>query len=146
MATSGTSASSPRQIPVKVTTAPTSVRPRRSRAASCAASNGSRWRRMLAVICAPLFRHERRSAPGHGGEESNLLRTRDRGIGLDMRPVDCGADHLRIVEGMRIFLAPTAEPVDQVGNSHYSRRQIDILLGLADALAYPGKISKFHVS
>ena len=35
--------SSPRQMPVKVTSAPTSVRPRDSAAASAEASKGSRW-------------------------------------------------------------------------------------------------------
>jgi hypothetical protein len=47
MAASGAPDSSLRQIPVKVTTAPISPRPRRSFAASLAASNGSRCSRMV---------------------------------------------------------------------------------------------------
>jgi len=41
------SASAPRQMPVKVTTAPASSRPRVSARASAATSNGSRWMRTV---------------------------------------------------------------------------------------------------
>src|SRR6266704_6386636 len=52
----GSPSSSPRQMPVKVTTAPTSVCPRVSARASAAASNGSCCRRLVAVMSLALTR------------------------------------------------------------------------------------------
>src|ERR1700722_16354889 len=106
-------------MPVKVTMAPMSVRPRRSAAASAAASNGSRCREMVAAIMALQLRvgsaqDAPSSAAGHRREEGDLARARDRGIGFDMGAIDGGADHLGVLEGMGILFAALAEPGDQV--------------------------------
>src|SRR5262245_49922197 len=116
MATSGASPSCARHTPVKVTTAPISVRPRLSSAASAAASNGSRCRRMVAVMVRlRLCPAGKVSASRHRREEGDLARARYRGIGLDVGAVDGGADHLGTLEGVGVFLAAPAQPVDEIG-------------------------------
>src|SRR5882724_5889228 len=144
MATSFAPDSSPRQMPVKVTTAPISVRPRLSLAASLAASNGSRCRRMV-MLFAPTFpasspQGRMKSSPRHRREEGNFACARDRGVGLDMGAVDRRADHLRVLERMGIFLAAQREPAHEVGDRRDRGRRLDLLLRLADALAHPGEI------
>src|SRR5712691_6767039 len=143
MATSLAPASSPRQMPVKVTTAPTSVRPRESLPASVAASNGSRCRRTVAVMArTPNAPAGKGSAPGHRREESDFACTQDSGVGPDMGAVDGGADHLRVLERVGIFVAAAAEPIDEIADRRDAGRRLDVLLGLADALAHPGEVTQ----
>src|SRR5262245_17245918 len=133
MATSLPGASSPRQMPVKVTSAPTSVRERVSLAASAAASNGSRCRRMVAVIAVRFLR----SAARHRREEGDLARAGNGAVGAHMGAVEGGADHLRILERAGIFVAAGAQPGDEIGDGGDGGRRLDLLLRLADALAHP---------
>src|SRR5438552_12770511 len=116
-------------MPVKATTAPTSVRERVSLAVSAAAPIGSRCRRMVTDM---------RSSPRHRREEGDFARAGDGGVGLDVSAGDGRADHLRVLEGVRVFLAPPAEPSDQVANRRHPGRQLDVFLRLADTLAPPG--------
>src|SRR5262245_27991477 len=121
-------------MPVKVTSAPTSGRPRLSLSASAAASNGSCCRRMVAVI----------SPSRHRREKGDLAGTGNCGIGLDMGAVDRGADHLRVLEGIGVFLAAPGEPSHQIADSRNPCRKVDFLLRLADALTHPRKIHELH--
>src|SRR3954466_13258978 len=43
-------------------------------------------------------------------------------------------------EGVVVFLAAALEPSDEVGDGRDRRRQLDLLLGQADAFADPGEI------
>src|SRR5262245_9649846 len=121
-------------MPVKVTTAPMSLRLCVSLATSAAASNGSGCRRTAALISSPRHRREERDLAGAG----------DRGVGLDVRAIDRRADHPWILEGVGIFLAAPRKPAHQVADGLDPRRQLDFLLGLADALAHPRKIQELH--
>src|SRR5262245_21395068 len=112
MATSGAPPSSARHTPVKVTTAPISVRPRLSSAASAAASNGSRCRRMVAVMVRLRLPAGKVLASRHRREEGDLARTRNRAVGLDVGAVNGGADHLGILDRVGVLLAVRAQPVD----------------------------------
>src|SRR5262245_45755229 len=116
-------------MPVKVTTAPMSLRLCVSLAASAAASNGTG-----ALISSPPRRREERALAGAG----------DRGIGLDVRAIDRRADHPWIFERVGIFLATPREPPHQIAHRRDAGRQFDLLLGLADALAHPRKVQKLH--
>src|SRR6185503_2066253 len=122
----------PRQMPVKVATAPMSVRPFVSRAISAPMSKSSRCSRI-------------NSASGHRREECDLARTRDRGLGLHMRVVDRRADHLGVLERVGVFLAAPREPGDQFADRAHISRRIDLFLRLADALAHPGKVEQLQV-
>src|SRR5262245_1173315 len=121
-------------MPVKVTTAPMSLRLCVSLATSAAASNGSGCRRTAALISSPRHRREERALAGAG----------DRGIGLDVRAIDRRADHPWIFERVGIFLATPREPPHQIAHRRDAGRQFDLLLGLADALAHPRKVQKLH--
>src|ERR1700675_4369238 len=117
MVRSGAPDSSPRQMPVNVTTAPISVRPRVSWAASCAVSNGSRWSRTAAFIVSvpgSALAQGAMLSPRHRGEERYFSRSHDRSIGLDVGAFDRCADDVRVVEGVRIFFAALAQPADQI--------------------------------
>src|ERR1700730_1596405 len=96
MAATGAPASEPRQIPVKVTTAPMSVRPRVSNAASAAASKSALCNRMVAGI---------ELSSRHWRKERDFLGARDRRTGLDMGVIYGCADHLGVFKRKRIFLA-----------------------------------------
>src|SRR6185369_15283063 len=124
---------SARQMPVKVATAPISVRPRVSAAISAPMSKSSRCSRI-------------NSASGHRRKECDLARARDRHVGLHMRMVDRGADDLGVLECVGILLAASGQPRHEVANCAHIGRRIDLLLRLADALAYPGEVQQFHVS
>src|SRR3954471_12606076 len=128
-------------MPVKVTTAPMSVRPRVKVDASAAVSNGSSCRRMVAAMPVTLAL---RSTAGHRRKKGDLAGTSDRGLRLDVGMVDGRADHLRIFERMRIVLAAPAEPGHQVADSSDASRYFDVFLRLADPLAHPRKIQKLH--
>src|SRR5436305_13381279 len=123
---------SARQMPVKVATAPMSVRPCVSAAISAAMSKSSRCSRT-------------NSASGHRREERNLARARDCRVGLHMRAVDCSADYLRVLEGVGIFLATPRKPPHQFADRAHSGWGIDLFLRLADPLAHPGEIKQFQV-
>src|SRR5262245_62120664 len=105
-------------MPVKVTSAPMSGRPRLSLSASAAASNGSCCRRMVAVISPSRHRREKGDLPGTG----------NGGVGFDMGAVDCGSDHLRIVEGIGVFFTAPGEPSDQIADGRNPGRKVDFLL------------------
>src|SRR5215471_10569697 len=100
MAATGSPASEPRQIPVNVTTAPTSVRPRVSKAASATASKSAVCSRMVAGTLSSRHWREKRDLPG----------ARDGRAGLHMGAVDGGADHLGVGKRKRIFLAARGKP------------------------------------
>src|SRR5262245_18739374 len=114
-------------MPVKVTTAPMSGRPSLSLRCSAATSKSSRCSRIVAT-----------SASRHRREECDLARTGEHGLGLHMRAVDGGTDHLRVLEGVRIFLAARSEPTDKIADGTHVCGRLDRFLGLADALAHPG--------
>src|SRR5262245_10281060 len=122
-------------MPVKVTSAPTSGRPRLSLSASAAASNGSCCRRMVAVISPSRHRRAKSDLPGTG----------DCSVGLDMGAVDRGADHLRVLEGMGVFFTAPGEPSHQIPDGRDPGGEVDLLLRLADALTHPRKIHELHV-
>jgi hypothetical protein len=76
--------------------------------------------------------------------EGDFAGAGDGGIGLDVGPVDRGADDLGVVEGMGIFLAAPGEPAHEVVHGGDIRRRLDRLFGLADAFAHPGEIENLH--
>src|SRR5579862_8387442 len=89
----------PRQMPLKLTTAPISVRPLVSAAVSCAMSKSACWIRMV------TGRGMTRSAAGHRREKRDLAGAGNHAVGLDVGVVDRGADHPRRLEGMGVGLA-----------------------------------------
>src|SRR4051794_7810752 len=113
---------SPRQMPVKLATAPISVRPCASRAISAPTSKSSRWIRTV------------KSPPRHRREERNLARAGNLRLGLDMIAVDGCTDHVRVLERVGVFLAAPRKPRDQFTDRPHRRRRIDLFLGFADAL------------
>src|SRR6266567_7148922 len=115
-------------MPVKVATAPTSVRPAVSAKISAPMSKSSRCSRTVNLPS----RHRR--------EERDLARAGNRRIGLHVRFVDRGADDFRILERVGVFLAARGEPIHQIANGAYARREIDLFLGLADPFAHPGEV------
>src|SRR5215831_376005 len=143
MASSGAPVSSLRQMPVKVTTAPISPRPRRSLSTSLAASNGSRCSRTVAAMSVVRFLA---LAPRHRREKGDLVRAENDRVGAHMGAIDCCADHLRIFKGVGIFLAALAEPSHEIGDCHDTCGEFNLLLGLSDALAHPGEITKLQRS
>src|SRR3954462_14413793 len=119
-------------MPVKLATAPISVRPWERRAISAPTSKSSRWMRTLM------------SAARHWRKERDLARARDLRVGFHVGLVDRGADHLRVLERIGIFLATPSQPRNQLTDRAHARRRVDLFLGLPDALAHPGEIEKFH--
>src|SRR3954468_16780394 len=115
-------------MPLKGATAPTSVCPAVSRAISAPMSKSSRCRR---TVISPS-RHRR--------EERDLARAGNRRIGLDVGLVDRGADDFRILERIGVLLAARGEPSHQIADGAHARREIELLLRLADPLAHPGKV------
>src|SRR5436190_13420571 len=122
---------SSRQMPVKVATAPMSVRPCVSRATSAPMSKSSRCRRTTLSS-----RHRRK--------ERDLARACDLRVGLHVIAVDRGADDVGVLEGIVILLAALFEPRDEFANRAHVCRRIDLLLRLADAFAHPGEVEQFH--
>src|SRR3954454_22985599 len=122
----------PRQIPVKVATAPMSVRPAVSRAISAPMSKSSRCSRTVT------------SSSGHRREECDLARPADGCIGLDVGLVDRRADDLRVFRRIGVFLTAPAQPGHEIADRAHAGRRIDLLLRLADALAHPRKINELH--
>src|SRR5262249_57157912 len=84
--------------------------------------------------------------PRHRREEGDFARAQNGGVAPDVCPVDRDANHLRILERVGVFLAATAEPGHEIGDRRDARRRLDLLLGLADTLAHPGKIAKLQRS
>src|SRR5271165_3490943 len=123
--------SSARQMPVNVTTAPISVRPRVSFFTSVATSKASRCRRIVVVIVVTI------SAAGHRREKRDLHRTGNSRIGADMTLVDGGADHFGIFEGIGIALAALGQPSHQIGNGGNAGGRVHVFLRDTDALAHP---------
>src|SRR3989442_2534545 len=140
--------SAPRQMPVKVTTAPISVRPRVSAATSAAISMVSRCRRMVTTrphVASPRRRERRSLSPRHGREEGDFLCAGNCRVGPHVALIDRGADHPGIFERVGVFLAALREPPDEIADRRDARRRLDLLLRLADALAHPGKVADLHV-
>src|SRR5262245_3319673 len=105
-------------MPVKLTKAPTSVRPLLKAAICCATSKSAFWMRMVAATLMA-----KSSAAGHRREERDLAGAGNRRIRLDMGVVDRGTDHLRLLEGICIGLAAARQPGDQfVDGTHIGRR------------------------
>src|ERR1700730_3700001 len=136
MATSGRPASSLRHRPVNVTIAPMSLRPPASSATSRPPSNPS-W-------CRGMVRPRACSIPGHWREERYFACSPDGGLGLDMHAIERRANDLRVLESMRIFLPALAQPVHEVRDGGYYGGKLDLLLGLANALPHPCKVSQLH--
>src|SRR5262245_41141231 len=109
-------------MPVKVTTAPMSWRARVSAAASAAASKSSRCNRIAMT----------RSSTRHGREEGDFPCARERRLGAHVAAVERGADHLRILECVGVFLAASGKPRHQVADRGDAGGKLDLLLGLAD--------------
>src|SRR3954447_6763574 len=122
----------PRQMPVKVATAPMSLRPAVSRAISAPMSKSSRCSRTVT------------SSSGHRRGESDLARPADRRVGLDVGLVDRGADDLRVLERIGVFLTASAQPGHEIADRAHAGWRIDLLLRLADAFAHPGEINQLH--
>src|SRR5262249_27104730 len=127
-------------MPVKLTTAPTSVRPLLSCAISWATSKSASCIRMVA---ATLMAN---SAAGHRRKERDLTGARDRRVCLDVGMIDRGADHLRLLERVRIGLAAVGQPRHQRIDGAHAGGRLDGFLRLADPLAHPGEIFHFHPS
>src|SRR6185312_1672549 len=142
MASSGAPASSPRQMPVNVTTAPISLRPRRSFSVSLAASNGSRCSRTVAAMS--VSRSSSRLSTRHRRKEGDLARTRNGCVGANVGAINGSADYPRVFERVGVFLAALAQPSHEFRDRCDARRWVDLLLGLADALANPGEITKLQ--
>src|SRR6478735_5520497 len=130
----------PRQMPVKLTTAPISVRPTVSAAISCAMSKSASWMRIVAVT------DMGGSAAGHRRKERDFARAGDHRIRPDMGVVDRGTDHLRLLEGMGVTLVALGEPADQLIHRAHLGRRLDRLFRLADPFAHPGEIFQLHPS
>src|SRR5579871_3547831 len=161
------SPSLPRQMPEKLTTAPMSVRPCVSSALSRAMSKSASWMRIVTLVMAntdlrrhpsPLPAGERwffaaavvsfasALAAGHRREEGDLAGACDRRVLLDMGVVDCRADHLRLLEGVRVAFALVGQPGDQIVDGAHVGRRLDGFFRLADALAHPGEVFHLHPS
>src|ERR1700732_2624182 len=119
MAATGAPASEPRRIPVKVTPAPMSVRPRVSNAASAAASKSALCNRMVAGI---------ELSSRHWRKERDFLGGRDRRTGLDMGGVDGCGEPLGFLKPKRTFLAAPGKPSHEVGNGRDAGRRLHDLL------------------
>src|SRR5262245_37749274 len=128
-------------MPVKLTTAPTSVRSLLSAAISCATSKSASCIRMVAATLMA-----KNSAAGHRREERDLARARYRRVRSDVGVVDRGADHLRLLEGIGIGLAAFRQPGDEIIDGAHSGGRLDRLFRLADPLAHPGEIFHLHPS
>src|SRR6476660_3075431 len=89
---------SPRMIPVKVTTAPMSIRPAVKRAISAPASKSAVCTRAL------------RSASGHRWKEGNFGGAGDAGGRPHVCAVDGGADDLGALKGFRVLRASALQP------------------------------------
>src|SRR5947199_4893283 len=123
MAASGAPASSCRHIPVNVTTAPISPRPRRSLAASLPASKGSRCSRTVAAICIPACLA---LAPGHRREEGELSRPQNGRTGPDMGANYPRTAHFGIFERVRVFLSALAEPDHKIEDGGNPGRRVNL--------------------
>src|SRR5579871_4748 len=86
------------------------------------------------------------STAGHRREKRDLAGPGDRRIGPHMAMIDGGADHLRVVERVGVLLVAAREPSHELAHRPHARRRIDLLLGLAHALADPGEIQNLHAS
>src|SRR4051794_9970491 len=121
-----------RQIPVKVTTAPISVRPPVSAAISAAMSKVSRCRPTLI------------SASGHRRKEGDLPRTGDGGAGFDMHLIHRRTHDPWVFERIGVGLPPRREPLHQIGDGADLGRKLYLFFTDADPFAQPGKIQDFH--
>src|SRR5215208_4852521 len=110
-----------RQIPVKVTTAPTSVRPRARAVVSSARSKAPRCNRT--VTLPSRHRRKERDLPGAG----------DRGRVLDVLLVDGGPNDLRVLERVGVVLALSGQPGDEVGDGGDLGGRREFLLPRPDA-------------
>src|SRR4051794_7121564 len=105
-----------RQIPVKVTTAPISVRPPVSAAISAAMSKSSR--------CRPTLM----STSGHRRKEGDLPGTGDGSSGPDVHLIHRRAHDLGVLEGIGVGLAPRRKPLHQIGDGAQLGGKLDFFL------------------
>src|ERR1700710_2269463 len=95
-------------MPLKLTTAPMSVRLPVSADISPAMSKSVSWMRMVTAAAMTG------SAAGHRREKRDLAGAGDHGIGFDVGVVDRGTDHPRRLEGVGIAFAALGQPTHQV--------------------------------
>src|ERR1700733_8969164 len=119
---------------MKLTTAPTSVRPRASASASAPGSKSSPWTRTVATL----------STARHRRKERHFLRPDDRGVAADVNPIERRANSRRLAERTRVALATLREPGDKVANRRHGRRRIKLFLIHTDPFAHPGEIKRLH--
>ena len=125
---------------MKVTTAPTSVRPGAQRCGS----ERRRRRRAGRGQCRAHHAHAVIQPPVIGGKKAISRAPAIGVVRLDVLAVDRGADDRRVLEGVRIVLAARRQPGDQVADVSTPSAGVDLLLGEADALAHPGEIDELH--
>src|SRR5215510_14245446 len=118
--------------PVKLTTAPISVRAAVSRTISAPASKSAVCTRALS------------STSGHRRKEGDFAGTSDAGRRPHVPAVDGGADDLGALKGRRVLWPLASQPLHQLRNGGNVRRQIDLLFGLAGLFAHPGEVQKLN--
>src|SRR5882672_3271594 len=136
--------STPRQMPLKLTTAPTSVRPFVSADISRPMSKSASWMRMVTLAVMRSSHCQNGLTAGHRREKGDLAGTGDHRIGFDMGVVDRGADHFRRLEGVPVGLAALRQPGDQIVDGADAVRRLDGFFRLADPFAHPGEILDLH--
>src|SRR3954471_23634674 len=88
----------------------------------------------------------RDSSAGHGREDRDLARARDRRIATGMNAID-GYSHGRgLGESIRVFRSAALEPLDQGGSGGDAGRHVEFFLGAPDPLPYPGEVEELHSS
>src|SRR5262249_27259661 len=108
-----------------------------------------RWRRRTARAAVGWWRPSPSPtwlAPRHRREERDLARAPNGRGAPPLRPGARGAKYLPVLQPPGVFLAAMAEPRHEIGGRRDARRRLDLLLGLADALAHPGEIAKLQRS
>src|SRR5690606_25368149 len=122
-----------RTRPVKVTSAPISVRPSVSALNSAPMSKSSVWTRIMG------------SAACHRWEEGDLARARNRRVEIAMLLIDCAADNGEISESMCIAFPACFQPVYHACNIRDAVRKHDVLFGDAGAFFHTGEVEQFHL-
>ena len=86
------------------------------------------------------------SASGHGRKEGHFPYPGERGIRLHVAPVEGGAHHGCILEGIGVGLVPSGEPAGEIGDGGHLGGWRHLFLRQPDALAQPGEIKNLHRS
>ena len=82
--------------------------------------------------------------PVIGGKNATSFAPAIEASAAGVNAVEGGANRERLGEGVRVALAPFGEPGDEVADGRHGRWRIELLLRLADPLAHPGEIKRFH--